>query len=147
MLHQCKDNNIVESQQKRRCDNATKASLAVLGDLVVLHERDRSPSSTCTFAGRAVCNGARLTAHLLGATRVDGGVLLVTERTKGRPNEHRVYLLDDLQRELNTICCHCYPRETSVEFKSLVEKAIIKREKLLAHTTNYFSDGKVYKIL
>src|SRR5258708_35374361 len=102
-------------------------------------------TSMLVFVGHSIHKGVRITARLLGPTRIDGGLLLLTEVAEGRDPSHRAYLLDDLQHELRTSSRYC---EHAHEL-ALINRAIARRNQILSTTTNYFSGitGKVWKIL
>jgi hypothetical protein len=125
---------------------ACKAAVSVLADIVVIDALKRPLSSTLVYVGRIVHNGVRITARILGPTRIDGGVILLTQITKGHCSSHQAYLLDDLYREMEL-----NRRRTGCESElcELIEKAVARRSRILSTTTNYFSGitGKVMEIL
>jgi hypothetical protein len=125
---------------------ACKAAVSVLADILVIDAPKRPLSSTLVFVGRIVHNGARITARILGPTRIDGGIILLTQITKDRRSSHQVYLLDDLYREMELNRCRTGCRS---ELWELVVKAVARRSQILRTTTNYFSGitGKVIEIL
>jgi hypothetical protein len=129
----------------RRRYKVCRAAVDVLADLAVVDALKRPASSTLVRVGKAIYKGVRITAHLLGPTRIDGGIVLLTQ-SKGGECSHRVYLLDDLCQENGSSCHHTGCKS---ELGELIEKAVAKRSQLLSGTTNYFSGitGKVIKIL
>ena len=121
------------------------SALSILAEIVATNVLERPPRATFMRIGQVVLKGIRITAWLLGSTRIDGGLILFRQ-SKGGHSDYEVYLLDDLYRaiELNR-CCTGYTDERW----ELVIKAVERRDQMLRGTTNYFSGitGKVIKIL
>lgn len=130
----------------RKSHKACDAAVSVLADIVAIDALRRSPSSTLVHVGSVIHKGVRITARILGPTRIDGGVILLTQSTKRSRPSHRVYLLDDLYgvMELNRRRTGC-----TSDLWELVLKAIARRSRILSTTTNYFCGitGKVIEIL
>ena len=121
------------------------AAVNILADIVVADGLDRDPRATLVRVGQVNRKGVRITANILGATRIDGGLVLLTWLGGGR-SSHRVYLLDDLYRRMNL---NRQRTGCPDELWELVLKAVARRNQILGGTTNYFSGitGKVIKRL
>jgi hypothetical protein len=121
------------------------SALSILAEIVAAGILERPPRSTLMRVGQVILEGVRITAWILGSTRIDGGLVLIRQ-SKGSHSSHEIYVLDDLYRamELN----HCREGYTS-ELWELVIKAVARRNQILKGTTNYFSgiSGKVINIL
>ena len=134
-----------DADNLRRRYKVCRAAVDVLADIAVVDALKRPPSSTLVRVGKATYKGVCITAHLLGSTRIDGGIVLLTQSKDGE-SSHRVYLLNELCQENGSSCCRTGYRS---ELEELIEKAVAKRSQILSGTTNYFSGitGKVIKIL
>lgn len=121
-------------------------AMSILADIVTVDFPKGRPSSTLIRVGHFSNGGIRITARILGPMRVDGGLLLLTQTAKGERPSHRVYLLNDVYRDLGF---NCGRTEYDSDLGTLIGKAIAKRDRILNGTTNYFSGttGRVVKIL
>ena len=120
---------------------------AVLDVLMEIMEVDilNLPDSPILYVGSAKQHGYRIKAYIVGVTRIDGGLVLLTATRKGSTSRW-VYFIDDLYRQLESN----RPRgEQMTKMLALIVKAVAKRNQALMGTTNYFSGitGKVIKIL
>ena len=125
-----------------RCYEACNAALNVVAGIVTT---GRLRSLDMLYVGQIIHNKISTKAYILGPLRVDGGIVLFTQTRKIERGKIRsfAYFLDDFYRELE-LSRRC---GRSSELWGLIEKAIIKRERSLRGTTNYFSGGVVVKIL
>jgi hypothetical protein len=148
-----KEGYVVVPPRKRigNCDfrkryRVCRAAINILADLVAVDVLKRRPTSVLVYVGHYNRGGIRITARILGPTRIDGGLMLLTQKAKSGHSRHRIYLLDDLycKPELNGRRTEC-----TNELWALIIKAVAKRSQILSETTNYFSGatGKVIKIL
>lgn len=129
----------------RRLYKVCRAAVDVLADIVLVDALKRPASSTLVRIGKVTYRGVGITAYLLGPTRIDGGIVLLTQ-SKGGRFSRRIYLLDDVFQKTGSSRRHT---GCTSELRKLMEKAVAKRSQILSGTTNYFSGitGKVIKIL
>ena len=118
----------------------------ILADMVTVDFPKGRSSSTLVHVGHFRHRRMRITARILGPMRVDGGLLLLTQKAKGERSSHRVYFVDELYQEL---LFNLSDTAYANNLYDLIGKAIRKRDRLLDGTTNYFSGitGRVVKIL
>ena len=140
---------IPSTKQSGDCDlckgyRVCSTAMNILADIATVDVPKGGPSSTLVRVGHFSHGGTRITARILGPMRVDGGLLLLTQTAKGECPSHRVYLLDDIYRDLGF---NCGRTEYDSDLGVLIGKAIAKRDRILNGTTNYFSGGRVVKIL
>jgi hypothetical protein len=119
-------------------------AMSILADIATVDIPKGEPSSTLVRVGHFSHGGIRITARILGPMRVDGGLLLLTQTAKGECPSHRVYFLNDVYNDLSFELGNT---EYASDLDELIGKAMMKRDRMLKGTTNYFSGGKVVKIL
>jgi hypothetical protein len=121
------------------------SALSILAEIVAADVLERLPRPIFMRVGQVIIEGVRITAWILGSTRIDGGLVLLRQ-SKESHSSHEVYVLDDLYRSMESNRCRT---GCTGEIWELVIKAVAKRNHILKGTTNYFSGitGKVIKIL
>ena len=120
------------------------AVMSILADIATL-ESDKLPlTSTVIYVGRFCHRRSRISLRLLGPTRLDGGLVMLTHEQRNNAPRHEAFVLDDLYSETTK---HCTCAEYASNLDGLVTKAVRRRNRALKGTTNYFAGGRVVKIL
>ncbi len=88
--------------------------------------------------------GVRTSVRMLGVKRVNAGLVLLTKRIGQEDSSHEIYRFEELYHELNA---KTPGTEYFDNLTELILKADRKRDRILNGTTNFFSGGKVVRIL
>jgi hypothetical protein len=59
-----------------------RTAINILADLVAVDVLKRRPTSVVVYVGHYTSGGIRITARILGPTRIDGGLILLTQKAR-----------------------------------------------------------------
>lgn len=139
-----------QAEETRRANALRKryelchAAMNILGDIVTLELDERPLTSSLVQVGRFRHGRDLISLRILGPTRLDGGLALLTHEEKNKPAHHCVFIIDDLY---SWIISNSNGTEYSSKLETLIQRAVRKRDQFLKGRTNYFSGGQVMKIL